>query len=347
MWTDWGIVYNVHAVTTLVALSTKDALVMGCDSLASVTQALVDPYALVEFFDGNNAWCLKLGADNKPILTDWYKVYEKAQVIPYSHMTHMSKLFSLSPLPMAVMTSGITSIGQRTIKSLIAEFKARPSFINAANGSFTVKSIGSRLLRLLWKHYCIQYPKDSPSKPILELILGGYDSDSPISSIYRIRVNENKIEATIDDFGMVFGGEMEEIQRIVFGTDYANQLNITARSFVLLEKYHNLLGQHLKNEKIEATLPPPSQYVNELGMFSDGWNLIGFKANWGDFSEQNAIECVDFFINIMIKSQQFSSRMPTVGGEAHIALITKERGFRFVSREELSHAGHSIAIEEE
>jgi len=42
----------------------------------------------------------------------------------------------------------------------------------------------------------------------------------------------------------------------------------------------------------------------------------------------------------MIKSQQFSSGMPTVGGEVHIALITKAEGFQFVSREEYSHAGH-------
>ncbi len=340
-------VYNANAVTTLVALSTKDALVMGCDSLATVTQALVDPYKLVEFFDGNNSWQLKLGADGKPTLTDWYKIYEKSQMIPYSHMTHMSKLFSLSPLLMAVMTSGITSIGQRTIKSLIIEFRSRKSIKNIGNGDFTVKNIGSRLLRLLWKHYCISYPKEETSKPILELIIGGYDSDKPIPSIYRIKVNENKLFDTIDDFGIVFGGEMEEIQRIVFGTDFMNQLNIMTRFNVLLGKYHNLLEQYLKNEKVRVTLPVPSQYANELDVFSDGWNLTGFNANWGDFSEQNAIECVDFFLNIMIKSQQFSSRMPTVGGETHIALITKAHGFKFVSREELSHAGHAVEIQEE
>jgi len=74
--------------------------------------------------------------------------------------------------------------------------------------------------------------------------------------------------------------------------------------------------------------------------------LDGFDANWGDFSEQNAIECVNFFVEIMIKSQQFSSRLPTVGGEVHISLITKNDGFRFISREEYEHEGYVVPKEE-
>ena len=44
----------------------------------------------------------------------------------------------------------------------------------------------------------------------------------------------------------------------------------------------------------------------------------------------------------MIKSQQFSSGMPTVGGDVHIALINRTRGFRFVSKEEYHHQEHYI-----
>ena len=49
----------------------------------------------------------------------------------------------------------------------------------------------------------------------------------------------------------------------------------------------------------------------------------------------------------MIKSQQFSSRLPVVGGEKHIAIITKTGGLRFVSEERLVHGIHSIPIEKE
>jgi len=81
----------------------------------------------------------------------------------------------------------------------------------------------------------------------------------------------------------------------------------------------------------------------ELQPFKN-WDLDGFDANWGDFSEQNAIECVNFFVEIMIKSQQFSDSISTVGGNVHIALITKEKGFRFISREEYEHKGYMTPI---
>lgn len=330
-------------MTTLVALATKDALVMGCDSLSTVTRPLVDPFNLVEYFDGQNNWKLKLDKDGKPLLTDWYKLYDKTEIVPYANMTHVSKIFSLSPLPIGILTTGIASIEQRTIKSLINEFKANNVFLNKTGGYRKVKTISSQLLSFLWKKYCARYP-DPNSRPILELIVGGYDFASPIPIIYRVSVNENKIEDTITDFGMVFGGQMDEIQRIVFGTNSANKARIAQRNGEILEKYHHILLQLLKDKKINVDLPPPRNFIKELGIFQEGWDLLGFDANWGDFSEQNAVECVDFFITIMIKSQQFSSRMPTVGGEVHIGLITKESGFRFVSREELSHAGHTIQL---
>ena len=38
-------------MTTLVSLVTKDSAVLGCDSLGTVTRALVDPKELEDFFD--------------------------------------------------------------------------------------------------------------------------------------------------------------------------------------------------------------------------------------------------------------------------------------------------------
>jgi len=55
-------------MTVLVALSTKDALVMGCDSLGSTTKPLVDPFDLVaEYFETDDEWKLKTDKDGKPI----------------------------------------------------------------------------------------------------------------------------------------------------------------------------------------------------------------------------------------------------------------------------------------
>jgi hypothetical protein len=141
-------------------------------------------------------------------------------------------------------------------------------------------------------------------------------------------------------FGIVFGGQTREIQRIVFGTDIGNRFRLWGRHIELLKKYREKMIELLKNNNIAFEIPEFTKDESlELDIFAGNWRLEEFEANWGDFSEQNAIECVDFFVNIMIKSQQFSSGIPTVGGEVHIILITKDK-VKFVSKEEYSHAGH-------
>ncbi len=136
-------------MTTLVALSTKDSLVMGCDSLASVTKPLVNPWDLREFF--NDDLNIKTDNEGKPILKDFSQIYGKTEKIPYDHMTHVNKLCSLEPLPMGVMATGIVSIGNRTLRSLVSEFKKSDRGFKDPNKltNFTVKRVAERLLKFM------------------------------------------------------------------------------------------------------------------------------------------------------------------------------------------------------
>lgn len=333
-------------MTTLVALATKDAIVMGCDSLGTVTKDLVDPFDLVhDFFDPENDWNLKTDGEGKPILKSFGDIYKKAQQIPYNQMTNVGKMISLKPLAMGIMTTGIDSIGNRTIRSLINEFKIKSTL--ASFGDCTVKDIADKVLEFINGYYQTEFAA-LKSKPYLELMIGGYGKQGPFPAIFRILVHQNKAEATFSEgalFGIAFGGQMQEIQRIVFGTDNSNRLKLLVRTGQLFEKYRGFLQQFLKEKGVEIELSSFEKYTDDLYLFQN-WDLDGFDAEWGDFSEQNAIECVNFFVEIMIKSQQFSSRLPTVGGNVHIALITKETGFKFISREELIHEGYSTKVED-
>lgn len=332
-------------MTTLIALSTKDSLVLGCDSLGTIPKRLLDPFRLLEFFDKD--FKLKKDKDGNPVLKNLSDIWRKSRFLPYEHMTHITKLFSLSPLPMGIMCTGITSIGNRTIKSLIEECKSKETVFQKKPEpkNYTVKGIANKILTFVSRYLENKYP-DEKTRPYLEFILGGYDKRSPIPKIVRIKLLQKKIEVSLEqeEFGIVFGGEMKEIQRIVHGTDFSNWLKIQERHIELLRKYRDKMNGLLKQQKVSVKIPELGmKEIQELAMFSDKWALEGFYANWGDFSEQNAIECVDFFVNIMIKSQQFGHGMPTVGGEVHIALITKTDGFRFISREEYRHEEHFVS----
>lgn len=329
-------------MTTLVALITKDALVMGCDSLGSITKRLIDPRDLMKFFDpAKNFDELKLDENGKPLIKSFEDIYAASKSIPSEHMTHMTKMFSLEPLKAAVMLTGITSISERTIRSLVKEFqKAKIKSIEMRE-DYSVQDIAEQLLDHIVGYYEKEFPEEK-DRPGLELILGGYGNSGVIPEVYRIRLPEKKINRSLEEghFGIVFGGQMTEIQRIVFGTDAANRLKLQERHTDILRKYREKIIEFLKSKNISEEIPELTKDESkELNLLTDGWDLEGFYANWGDFSEQNAVDCVDFFVNIMIKSQQFSRGMPTVGGEVHVMLITKEE-CRFVSKEEYHHAGH-------
>ena len=137
-------------------------------------------------------------------------------------------------------------------------------------------------------------------------------------------------------------GKKDWIQRIVFGTDEDNQVSLAQRVRDLLVDYHAKISAAVADAGIEFEVPHPHTWDDELNLFN-GWNLHGLDANIADFSEQNAIDCVDFFIEIMIRAQAVSSQLPTVGGDVNIAVIRKD-GFRFVSRQEWRHRDHSIKI---
>ena len=88
---------------TLVALASKDALVMGTDSLATVPRQLVDPRDLLMYFDRDNDFKIKVDDHGKPLLDSLPTLMDQAQSVPYNQLNNVSKLFDLSPLPMGVM----------------------------------------------------------------------------------------------------------------------------------------------------------------------------------------------------------------------------------------------------
>jgi hypothetical protein len=55
------------------------------------------------------------------------------------------------------------------------------------------------------------------------------------------------------------------------------------------------------------------------------------------FSLQDAIDYAKFLIRTTSDYQRFSGKLPTVGGEIDIALITNHRGFRWIAQKDLYH----------
>lgn len=242
--------------------------------------------------------------------------------------------------------TGISSIGTNTIRGLIGQFTAKDSAIKAkGKTNYTVQSVGRRLLRFLRKCYEAEFAQEFLMQD-LELLAGGYDRNKQWPTIFRIDVRANKLERVFapGEFGVAFGGQMDWIQRIVFGTDNRNRVKMRGRVDDLLELYRQKIIERLQSDGHDVDVPGPDAFGEELRLFHE-WDLDRLQANWEEFSEQNAIDSVDFFLHIMIRAQDVSAQLPTVGGDIHIAVVRKD-GFYPVTKEVWKHAEHEVSIPE-
>ncbi len=336
-------------MTTLVALNTMNGLVMGCDSLATHNQRLVDPSKLLTVVNMDDF-------DLDEPLISFGELIAESTLVPINHITQEEKMVSLAPMDVGVMFTGIAAIGNRTVQSMVEELKIRDSNpirvleyrMSEGGGQWTIEWIANWLRDRIGQHYSEQY-QDLPEsiRPALEIMVGGYDPHGTVPCVARVDVREQEVEVD-HAFTVHLGAQSTEIQRLLFGIDDENEGVLNTQAEELLRAYRADIETALKSAGISienVELPDPTNYeVNQV--LSDGWGLKGLRAPWGQFSVQNAIDCVDFLVNIMIRSHQFKLEMPTVGGPAQIGVIQKGRGFKYVSERVWRHGGTVTPIEE-
>ena len=89
-----------------------------------------------------------------------------------------------------------------------------------------------------------------------------------------------------------------------------------------------------KTSKIERHENIGCTCSGDLSVVSLLWKTSNV-ASYGTFSLQDAVDYARFLIRTTADFQRFSGKLPTVGGEIDMALITNRRGFRWIAQKEL------------
>jgi hypothetical protein len=92
------------------------------------------------------------------------------------------------------------------------------------------------------------------------------------------------------------------------------------------------IGKASVIEKIEGLGCTPTGDESVVSLLWPSGNL---GANIGAFSLQDALDYAKFLIKTTADYQRFSGRMPTVGGEVDMALVTAHKGFQWIAQKEL------------
>lgn len=333
-------------MTTTISLATRDCIVLGCDSLATSIRPFLDPFRLIDhFFEQSGE--IKNGPDGKPILQKTSQLSAFLQNVPQDQLPNVTKLFQLEPLPIGLLFSGASGLGDLSVKNLVNSFLTDASFAPFKQSSPLVKQVADAFYTFVTNIYNQAYGNlPDTFKPTMEVLLSGYSAGSHKPEIFRLVFSatpENKVEIKQGEYNIVFSGQFDVIQRVVRGIDFQSYLNLNDKSAKILKIYRDQLMDFIAKNNIQLALPDPDMNDQKLQIFANDFGGIrGLNSDSASLSEQAAINFVEFLVDTMIKAQQFSGSIPTVGGDIHIAIITKANGFVWISKEEYVFRGHAV-----
>lgn len=337
-------------MTTNIGLVTSDAVVLGCDSIASTSDWYLDPFAL-QWEEGPDG---KVAQDAEGRFTLKFS-YENLQSIVTDAWGGVRKMFQIhpDPVPMFGVTSGLASVQGRPISSWADEFFANHSSRWARPRGTDCGTIAAEFLKFMRTAYekhleTVGLPPNL--WPALSFLLAGYGRTDAIPCIFRLRIKEN---TAVEEYGansadgrtgLVWDAQSDAIERFIRGYDGELRTNIERAIASQLQAHAAQVNQYVTDmvndvlDKLNQTMPPGVQVdVPQLSGLDLGWREHGLPISFANLPIQEAINFVAFLVSIQSGRCRFAHGVATVGGRTHIGLITKDKGFKLLNEPELVH----------
>ena len=324
-------------MTINIAVVTSDALVLGCDSIASLTRHLLDPFEF-EFTRRDDG---KLSLE-----------FEISDLLPHvsSAWGNVTKMFPLQTANacVAAVTCGVARLNDRTMSSLAAEFME----IQHARQKprVNVEAIANDFFKFLTKEYKKNYEDSSVPEELWdgpEFLVGGYGKNDHMPSLYRINIQNKDVrcEYTTGTYGIAWAGQSDAVVRLIRGVDAPLKHRINRE----IEKAVDEIYDGTSGDVARIV----QEIIDKAGLKSipKGINTklskrIEVKLDWDSeqlgfpvrsWPTQDAVDFAAFLVNMQSARSKFVPGVATVGGRTHVGVISKERGFVMLNEPELRH----------
>lgn len=330
-------------MTINVALVTSEALIMGCDSIASSTRPMIDPFNL-DWHKDDDGNLVKDKKGRYLIPIDRSDV-ERVVSNLYSGV---SKMFLIHNEPDVIATTaGAAKLNEKTIKVLAELFCEQHK--NAKKKLVNIEPIARAFLRFIRKEFDLHH-KDSRLPPEFrdgpEFLLGGYGRDDTFPSLYRVVVATDEVfkEFAQGECGLSWNGQAESIERVIRGYDSELIRSVESCMEDAFDNYHQKMSEATLNiinsllTKLHAKLPDgidtslPARVKAEIP-----WDELKLMIDYANMPLQNGIDFVSWLCLTQSARAKFARGLPTVGGRIHIGMVTKSDRFRMLGEPELEH----------
>lgn len=335
-------------MTINIMIHCRDGIVFGCDSFGSMIQSVILPKTGSDLIDPNTGQAMKHPRTGK-LLKD-LDTMTQIKVVTNT-FGFENKLFRVSDYPMGVVTSGMATLGKRTVGDLMYDFSTSQKPLESFGDKFSVEPIVKSLKDFFEEKYRNAFktpPGKPPSGPILNFLVGGYSPGEIHGETYEISFPQSKykrLNSKEKPFGMITGGQSDAVERFLQGVTqdalnktYAIILSQMAKhTGKILQAVMQQVRSVLKEKKIAIPkelqkLPIPPTVEMELKVPHP---VRAYKIPLNLMSIEDTIEFIVFLAYITYGRQRFVIGVPTVGGKFHIATATRREGYNLLEPREI------------
>lgn len=332
-------------MTINIVLATSHAVILGCDSTASVTEHFIDPFAAGIAKDKTG----KLKQDKQGRYTVKFK-YPQLQEIVTDAWGGVTKMFQLcsGDCKIAAVTSGLATLNGRPIASVAEEFEELQSRKRSTKAT-SVKDLADEFLAFVRKEYMQHYRGSTLPPEFREgpsFILGGYGKGDSFGSIYRISVKNNAVVRSFaaGEYGISWGAQSDAVERVIRGYDRELRRIVEGEVADAFSKYAasvdttvlRIVNDILK--KLNATMPAGvNTTLPSVSSIKLPWEDAKTTISYGNLPLQDAVDLVSYLIMMQMGKARFARGVGTVGGFTHIGVITRREGFKALKEPELTH----------
>lgn len=249
-----------------------------------------------------------LAADSRVTLSAEMQHGAEKMMIPATY-DNATKLLQLSGYNrVGVVTYGLGAIGlqePRMAHSFLPEMEEALSKENFAH--YSVIDFAMRFSKFFMEQWRGQMPTDY-SGPDMVFLIGGFDEGAPYGKVYEVDIpsKPNPVEQNTDQFGVIWGGQLEYTNRLIKGFD--PQLPVIAQKFLgLTDDQRIALQEHLEGA-LSTRIPYPFLPL------------------------QDCVNLSIFLIRTTMELQNWTIGVRGVGGAIDVATITRTDGFKPVQR---------------
>lgn len=311
-------------MTFIASVIAKKGVAIIADSLVTSSQPILHHRKFLDHLAAqipNAAGEITISPNEISALFEWEPTYTK---------DFEEKLFEFNEYT-AITTTGIASINDKKIASLISEFKAlRQADINDFSLSIEVKldQFSDYLTDQIKEHL-----GKLPEIGSCTFLFSFYEKSTSVTHIYKITTILTN-SASLGDLTFVYLSRYKESDWVKVVCDGQNKIsdNILfgiGRPLYLM--FPNIVTNILNKLTLPAGTVPPD-FINSL-IADQYFNNIFYgdveMLSLTELSLQQAVDLASLLMRVEVDFQKYTRNIPTVGGVIKLAVID-DKGFRFI-----------------